>query len=211
MQIHIPVILAGMCIACAPASPSEDERAALTRDVEMREVRVAQVSSLASAYQDKKKAPPVVKKDVRFTPPRFKTAEEIERDQQKPVVEKVKFAPPRMKTAQTAPPPPKSATETERDRLDGKTPAPSVDQQKKQPIRKVKVNEKTGEARLYDANNKDITETVSPRTNKVKVVTEPSGKWKLLDENGKQVTEGPAAPPPPPPPPPQPKTKKVNA
>lgn len=162
MQIHIPVILAGMCIACAPASPSEDNLAALSRDTEMREVRVAQVSS-ASAYQEKK----------------------------------------------TAPLPPKSATETERDRLDGKTPAPSANQQKKQPIRKVKVNEKTGEVRLYDANNKDITHTVSPRTNKVKVVTEPSGKWKLLDENGKQVIEGPGAPPPPPPPP-QPNTKKVN-
>ena len=144
--------MAGMLIACAPATQSEKDLAALTRDAEMREVRVAQVTAAASIDQEKKKAPPVVRKDEQFAPPRLKTAEEIERDRQK---------------------------------------------QQKKPIRKVKVNEKTGEARLYDANNKDITETVSPRTKKVKVVTDPSGKWKLLDENGKQVTDGPPPPPPP--------------
>ncbi len=169
--------MAGMLIACAPATQSEKDLAALTRDAEMREVRVAQVTAAASIDQEKKKAPPVVRKDEQFAPPRLKTPEEIERDNKKAAAKKVYFAPPRLKTAE----------EIERDRQ----------KQQKKPIRKVKVNEKTGEARLYDANNKDITETVSPRTKKVKVVTDPSGKWKLLDENGKQVTDGPPPPPPP--------------
>lgn len=161
MQEYIPVILAGLLTACAPARPED------AREVAMREVRVAQIAA-ASGYQQQKK-------DTSHPP-------------------KVQFTPP---------PPPKSAAEVERDKLDGKPvvrftpPVVRKDvQQKKSPIKKVKVDEATGEVKVYDANNKDITGQISPRTKKVTFVKDASGGGKVLDENGKEVKDIPPPPPP---------------
>lgn len=167
MQKHIPVIMAGLLYACSAPARSENELNALRSEVEMREVRVAQVTPSPKPKQQQKKVeekqtPP----EVKFAPPQPRSTGAVEQDKKKqpPVV---KFDPPR---------------------------------QKAKPVKKVKiVNEATGEAKLYDENNKEITEKVSPRTKKVKIVKDPSGHSKVLDENGKVVTEVPALPPPPPP------------
>ncbi len=61
-------------------------------------------------------------------------------------------------------------------------------------MRVLVTNNATGEARLYDENNRDITAKVSPKTKKIKVVKDANGAWKAYDEDGNQVSQGPAAP-----------------
>lgn len=156
MQELLPVILAGILAACAPAGPESG------RDVAVREVRVAQITAAAGFQQQQKDT---------SKPPRI----------------------------QLVPPPKKPAAQIGRDRLDGKKAPPMIKkdaQPQKSAIKKVKVNEATGEVKLYDANNKDITGQISPRTKKVKFVKDASGGGKILDENGKEVKDIPPPPPP---------------